>query len=258
MMFRTYIVDDEALAVRRIERLLAADGRFELAGSSTDPEAAVAFLRRERVDVLFLDIQMPGKIGFELLAAVPEQPAVIFTTAYDRYALKAFEVNSIDYLLKPVEPQQLERAAAKLERLHGARQGWLERPEVRTVLDQLAASLRGPEQRYLDRVASRAGERVQLIELDRITHFFAQDKLTYAVAGGRNYCVDHSIAELEQRLDPRRFVRIHRSTLLNLDWVREVDAWFSGRVLVRLKDEGRTELTVARDRVRQLKERLGY
>ncbi len=126
------------------------------------------------------------------------------------------------------------------------------------MLAQLASSLRAPARQYLDRVASRAGERVQLLELDRVTHFFAQDKLTFAVAGGKNYCVDHSIAELEQKLDPQRFIRIHRSTLLNLDWVQEVDSWFSGRVLVRLKDERRTELTVARDRVRQLKARLGY
>lgn len=258
MMFRTYIVDDEALAVRRLMRLLTATGRFEIAGSTTDPEAAAEFLSRERVDVLFLDIQMPGMNGFELLAALPEQPAVIFTTAYDQYALKAFEVNSIDYLVKPIEPAQLDRAVAKLERLRGARPDWLARPELRSMLDQLAASIRAPERRYLDRVASRAGERVQLIELDRITHFFAQDKLTFAVAGGRNYSVDHSIAELEQKLDPQRFLRIHRSTLLNLDWVQEVDAWFSGRALVRLKDERKTELTVARDRVRQLKERLGY
>ncbi len=258
MIFRAYIVDDEALAVRRLSRLLAATGRFEIAGSATDPEAAAGFLSRERVDVLFLDIQMPGMNGFELLAELPEQPAVIFTTAYDQYALKAFEVNSIDYLLKPIEPAQLDRAVAKLERLRGARPDWLARPDLQSMLDQLAESIRGPERRYLDRVASRAGERVQLIELDRITHFFAADKLTFAVAGGRNYSVDYSIAELEQKLDPRRFLRIHRSTLLNVDWVQEVDAWFSGRALVRLKDERRTELTVARDRVRQLKERLGY
>ncbi len=258
MSFRAYIVDDEPLAVKRLTRLLAATGRFDIAGSTSDPETAVAFLSREHVDVLFLDIEMPGMNGFELLAAIPEQPAVIFTTAYHQYALKAFEVNSIDYLLKPVEPQQLERAMSKLERLHGARQDWLGRPEVHAVLSRLAATLRTPERHYLDRVASRAGERVQLIELDRVTHFFAQDKLTYAVAGGKNYCVDHSIAELEQKLDPQRFYRIHRSTLLNLDWVQEVDSWFSGGVLVRLKDERRTELTVARDRVRQLKERLGY
>lgn len=258
MSFRAYIVDDEPLAVRRLERLLAGTGKFEIAGSTSDPEAAVEFLSRESVDVVFLDIQMPGRNGFEVLAALPEQPAVIFTTAYDQYALRAFEVNSIDYLLKPIEPQQLERAIAKLERMRGARPEWLARPEIRAVLSQLAASLRSSDQRPPDRIASRIGDRVQFVELDRITHFFAQDKLTYAVAGGRRYCVDASIAELETKLDPQRFVRIHRSTLVSVDWVQEVDARVPGRVVVRLKDEARTELQVARDRVRSLRERLGF
>jgi len=98
-----------------------------IAGSTTDPAAALEFLSREPVDVLFLDIQMPGMNGFELLARLPDQPSVIFTTAYDQYALKAFEVNSIDYLLKPVDPEQLERALRKLERFRGAA-----KPELRT------------------------------------------------------------------------------------------------------------------------------
>lgn len=110
----------------------------------------------------------------------------------------------------------------------------------------------------MDRVASRVGERVQFIDLARVTHFFAQDKLTFAAAGGKNYCVDHTIAELEQKLARRNFLRIHRATLVNLDWVQEVNSWFAGGVLVRLKDDKHTELPVARDRVRALKERLGF
>lgn len=258
MNFRAYVVDDEPLAVRRLERLLSATGRFEIAGSTSDPDEAVEFLSRERVDVLFLDIQMPGCNGFELLAALPEQPAVIFTTAYDQYALRAFEVNSIDYLLKPIEPHQLDRAIGKLDRLHGSRPEWLERPEVRAILAQLAASLRTSDQRPLDRIASRVGDRVHFIPLDRVSHFVAHDKLTYAVAAGRRYCVDASIVELEAKLDPQHFVRIHRSTLLNLEWVEEVDSRVPGRVMVRLKDESRTALAVARDRVRFLRERLGF
>ncbi|HWR52020.1 MAG TPA: LytTR family DNA-binding domain-containing protein [Bryobacteraceae bacterium] len=258
MNFRAYIVDDEPLAVRRLERLLAATGRFEIAGSTSDPDAAVEFLSRERVDVLFLDIQMPGRNGFELLAALPEQPAVIFTTAYDQYALRAFEVNSIDYLLKPIEPYRLDRAIAKLDRLRGSRPEWLERPDVRAVLAELAASLRTSDQRPPDRIASRIGDRVQFIELDRVTHFVAQDKLTYAIAGARKYSVESSIVELESKLDSRRFVRIHRSTLVNVEWVAEVDARVAGRVTVRLKDEAHTALAVARDRVRFLRERLGF
>lgn len=251
--FRAYLVNDEPLALRRLSRLLEETGRCRVLGTASDPEAALEFLSREIVDVLFLDIQMPGLNGFELLARLPVQPLVVFTTAFDQYALKAFEVNSIDYLLKPIDRRQLERALAKLERLRGESG---RPPDLRAVIEQLAASLRSGEPRYPDRIASRTGERVQLLDLARVTHFFARDKLTFAASAGRAYAVDYSIADLEQKLDPRKFLRIHRAVLLNLDWVREVDSWFAGRVLVRLKDDQRTELTVARDRVRALREKL--
>ncbi len=256
MTLRAYLADDEPLALKRLTRLLEDTGRFEIAGSATDPEAAVEFLSREQVDVLFLDIEMPGMNGFELLARLPAQPAVIFTTAFDQYALRAFEVNAIDYLLKPIEPEQLDRAIHKLERLGGALPEWMRHADLRAVLEQLAASMK-PAEPPMDRIASRVGERVQFLDLARITHFFAQDKLTFAACGGKNYCVDHTINQLEQKLARRNFFRIHRSTLVNLDWVLEMNAWFAGGVLLRLKDEKRTELPVARDRVRALKDRLG-
>jgi two-component system LytT family response regulator len=257
LALKAYLVDDEPLAVRRLSRLLEATRRVEIVGSSSDPEAALAFLGANAVDVLFLDIEMPGMNGFELLARLERQPLVVFTTAYDRYALRAFEVNSIDYLLKPIEPQQLERALDKLDRLAGGRQEWATRPDIRGLLEEISRSLRSAQTGFLTRVASRLGERIQFVDVREVTHFFARDKLTYAAAGGRQLCLDRSIADLESRLDPQRFVRIHRSTLVNLDWVQEVAAGLGGGALLRLKDERRTELVVARDRARTLKERLG-
>src|SRR5947207_4609073 len=116
---RAYVVDDERLAIDRLKRLLEATGRVTIAGASTDPETALDFLRSHQVDVLFLDIQMPALTGFELLERLDRDVAVVFTTAYDRYAVDAFTVNSIDYLLKPIEPARLDRALDKLERLTG-------------------------------------------------------------------------------------------------------------------------------------------
>ncbi len=256
---RVYLIDDEPLAIERLRRLLAEHAEVEVAGTATDPADALARLRTAEVDALLLDIEMPGMNGFELLSQLPEQPLVIFTTAYDQYALKAFEVNSIDYLLKPIEPEQLERALRKLERLRGGtKPEWMLQPDLPGVLRELAASLRSPRPQHPSRVASRVGEKVIFIDLNTVTHFFAHDKLTYAAAGGRNHCVDESIVELERKLDPARFVRIHRAILLNLDWVQEVDSWFAGRVVVSLKDAQKTQLTVARDRVRALRDRLGF
>lgn len=251
---RVFLVDDEPLALKRLARLLRATGRVQVIGSTTDPEAALEILAREAVDAIFLDIQMPGLNGFELLSRLETQPLVIFTTAFDQYALRAFEVNSIDYLLKPIETEHLDRAINKIERLRGS----APRPDLREVVERLAAAVRAGVQGYADKVASRSGDRVQFIELSGVTHFVAKDKLTYAVTADKSYVVDSTIAELEQKLDPNKFFRIHRSTLLNLDHVQEVHSWFAGGVVVRLKDERRTELPVARDRVRALKQRLGF
>jgi len=257
MVMKAFLVDDESLALKRLQRMLAVTGRVEIAGTSTDPVEAVEAILKTKPDVLFLDIEMPGMTGFQMLSELDpqQQPLIVFTTAYDQYALEAFGVNSVDYLLKPIEAPQLARALDKVDRMRG---GVEPRPEIRELLDRIAALAAGGGQpAYPDRIASRTGERVELIELARVTHFFARDKLTYAATAAKNHVVDHTIQELEQKVDPRKFVRIHRAILLNLDYVHELHTWFAGRMMVRLKDEKHTELTVSRDRVRALKERLG-
>src|SRR4029453_17320646 len=247
-MLRAFVLDDERLAVQRLVRLLEATGRVQVAGSATDPEAALGDLARLTVDVLFLDIQMPGLTGFQVLERLNHNVPVIFTTAYDRYALNAFDVNSVDYLLKPIDPDRLTRALDKIERLTGPR------PDVRSLARALASEL-SPAPR-LERLASRVGERATILDVARISHFFSQDKLTFAVSGGRAPTLDPTLADLETRLDARRFVRIHRATIVNLAFVAELYPGVDG-VLARLKDDKKTELSVARDRVRALKQRLG-
>jgi len=257
-MIRAFVVDDEPLAVRRLKRMLDETGRVEVAGSSSDPVDALAALAEIKIDALFLDIQMPGMTGFEMLGMMDPQPLVVFTTAFDQYALKAFEVNSIDYLLKPIEERHLARALDKIERL---RISASPPPDWKTLFAQLAGALKQPgaslAAEYPERIASRLGDRTHILDLAKVTHFFAQEKLTFAAIEGKNYVVDHTVSDLEQKLDPHHFFRIHRSTLLNLAWVKELDAWFGGRVLVRLKDAKATELQVARERVQELKKRLG-
>jgi two-component system LytT family response regulator len=248
-VIRAYIVDDERLAIDRLKRLLVQTARVHVAGSTTDPEVAIVELATLTVDVLFLDIQMPGMTGFDLLEHLASDMPVIFTTAYDEYALHAFTVNSIDYLLKPVEPERLERALDKLSRMSAPR------PDVRSLARELAAHL-APGRR-LERLASRVGERTTLIEVGRISHFVAKDKLTFAVVGGREHVVDPTLTQLEAQLDPRRFVRIHRATIVNTAFAFELHADVDGGVILRLRDEAKTELSVARDRVRELKDKLG-
>jgi two-component system, LytTR family, response regulator len=243
---RVFVVDDEALAIKRLARMLEATGRVELVGSATDPEDALARIPGLALDAVFLDISMPGLDGFQVARRLPATVMIVFTTAHDEHALRAFEVNAIDYLMKPVRDDELARALDKLDRLRASADADV---QLAAAMARIAAAA-APE-----RIASRLGDKIQLVELDRITHFFAEDKLTYAAAGERNYIVDPPIAELEERYARAGFFRIHRATLVRLAAITEVHASVEG-TRVRLAD-GKTELPVARDRVRALKDRLG-
>ena len=254
---RAYLVDDESLALDRLAKLLHASGRVDVVGKTTNPRTAVQFLSSAEVDVVFLDIHMPELNGFEILDRLKNQPPVIFTTAYDQYALKAFEVNSIDYLLKPVDSQHLDRALKKLESRRG-NGGQAELTDVlRSTIARLTQSLTSDEPGFPNRICSRIGDRVVVIDLERISHFYSEDKLTYASTDTRQYIVDYSLETLEQVLCDKGFVRIHRSTLVNLAFVEELHRWFGGRMIVRIKGGNQIELTVARSYVSLLKQKLG-
>jgi len=249
---RAFLVDDEPLALKRLARLLEASGRVAIVGRATDPAKALAQLAADAVDVVFLDIHMPRLSGLQVAERLPPNVMVVFTTAYEQHAVAAFEVNAVDYLLKPIVRERLH---ATLDRL-AARGDDPARAGLRETLERLTSHLRGAT--HLSHLASRVGERVHLIPVEEVTHVFARDRATYAAtATAAEHMLDAPIVELERKLDPARFIRIHRGALVNVTYVGELHADFGGRLLVRLKDQSRTELVVARDRVRPLKERLG-
>jgi two-component system LytT family response regulator len=252
-MIRAWLLDDEALAVKRLARMLEATGRVEVVGASTDTEEALEHLSQTTVDALFLDIEMPGCNGFEFLQRLTTRPAIVFVTAYDQYAVRAFEANGTDYLLKPVTTEALDRAVTKLERTQTT-----DPEQYRLMLAKLTAALHVSARQYPRRIPSRLGDRVQFIDLAAVSHFFAEEKLTYAVAAGKQFVVDDSIVQLEAKLDPEQFHRIHRGYLVNLTAVAEVCSWFGGKMVARLNDAAKTELPVSRDRVKSLKDRLGF
>lgn len=220
---RVFVVDDEELAVKRLVRMLEATGGVEIAGTATDPRDAIARITDD-IAAVFLDISMPEVDGFAVARRLPPGTLIVFTTAFDEHALRAFEVNALDYLVKPVRADALARALEKLARRRG-----------------------GP------RITSRVGDRTHVVELDRVTHFQAEDKLTYAVTPEHSYVVDDSIAALEERHGGDGFFRIHRGTLVRLTAIAEV---LANPPRVRLR-EGDQVLPVARDRVRALKDLLG-
>jgi two-component system LytT family response regulator len=231
--------------MRRLARMLG--DRVEIVGQATEPADAVARIAADgAIDLVFLDISMPGMDGFDVATRLPASAMVVFTTAHDEHALRAFETNAIDYLLKPIREDELARALAKLERLRA-----LPSPDADA---ELAAAMTRIGAARPERIASRLGDRIHLVELDRVTHFFAEDKLTYAVTSERSYVVEPSVADLERSYARLGFFRIHRATLVRVAAIVELASTSDG-TRVRLADG--TELAVARERARALKDKLG-
>ncbi len=248
---KVFLVDDEPLAIKRLSRLLSETEKVEIIGQTNEPLDALKIIPNLNIDAIFLDIQMPELTGFELLQKLENYPPVIFTTAYDEFALKAFEVHSVDYLLKPIESERLDLALEKLENL-------VTNNNSNSNIEKLLENLTQKKDETIARIASRIGGKVQILNIDEITHFFAQDKVTFAkTLKGKEFPLDDSLNKLEEKLDEKTFLRVHRSSIVNLNFIEEVHGWFSGKVLVRLKDKGKTEITVARNRVKILKDKLG-
>lgn len=253
-MITAYLVDDERPALDRLSRLLVATGRVEILGASADPVSALAELTQVQPDVVFLDIHMPELSGLQLARELPRGPLVVFTTAYDEFALEAFRANSIDYLVKPITTEQLSRALEKIDRfVHGAGNF-----DTVSALQRIADAIHAkPERARLTHVTSQIGRRFKIVDLRNVTHFFAQEKLTFAATRDGTCVIDRTIAELEARLDPSKFLRVHRAAILNMEFASELRTDDTGRVTVRLKDPKTTELMVARARLRTVKDRLG-
>jgi two-component system, LytTR family, response regulator len=249
MTVRALIVDDEAIARRRMRRLLRAIGDVEIAGECGDGQSALDAIGAIAPDLVFLDVQMPGLDGFDVVAQLdPERtPAVVFVTAFDRYALKAFDVHAVDYLLKPIAPSRLrlavERARNRL--LHGGNQ-----PGILTLVREIRE-----RPRYLTRLAVRARGRIVMIDVDAIDWIQAADNYVTVHAAGREYLLRETLATLERQLDPSLFVRIHRSTIAALGRIVELHPSSHGDFEVRLRDG--TELTLSRSWREHVERALG-
>lgn len=250
---RLAIVDDEPPARARLRRMLSAMHGVEVVGEAGSAADAEALVRATRPDAVLLDVQMPGADGFALLERLDPRPAVVFVTAYDQYAVRAFEENAVDYLLKPF---RAERLAAALDRVRAS----LARPEeLSRRLEALLASLRTADApvAHLDRFTVRIGQKQLILRADDVLWFGAEDKLVFAAVEGDRHYVNFTLDELEARLDPRRFARVHRSAIANLDHAAALRPGFAGTWRLQLDDAARTEVPVSRARARQLKGRLG-
>jgi two-component system, LytTR family, response regulator len=230
---RVLMVDDEEPARAKLRRMAAGEPDVEVAGEAGSGQEAVRAIRELRPDVVFLDIQMPGLNGFEVIEAVgpAHMPCVVFVTAFDEHALRAFEAEAFDYLLKPVTPDRFRRMMERLRRwLPGPRD-----PALAARLDRLLESLR-PARPVVSRLMVEDGDRTVFLVVERIDWIDAAKNYVEVHAGTRTYLLRSSIGALQERLDPATFVRINRSQIVRLDAVKEMHPWFHGEFKVVLKD----------------------
>lgn len=237
MLLKALVVDDEAPARSELRYLLSEAGGVEVVGEASSAKEALQLIRALPYDVVFLDIDMPGLSGMQLAEALGEAehtPAVVFVTAHSEHAVKAFEVEATDYLVKPVEVPRLRRAIERLTpgepAVGGAR---VERVPV-----------------------EKAGKKL-LLAVEELFYVMAKDDYSYLFTDGERYLSTLSLAQLEQRLEPRGFFRVHRRFLVNLAQIKEVVPMYGGTLLLTLKDRASTQVPVSRRRVPSLKRAIG-
>jgi two-component system LytT family response regulator len=247
MSIRTVIVDDEPWARSRVSSLLNSDGGFEIVAQCANGEEAIAAISTHAPALVFLDIQLPDTDGFTVIESISREtmPVVIFATAFDQYALRAFDAHALDYLLKPFDEDRfriaLERAREKL------RDPAVQNAAIRRMLQLL------PEgRRYLDRVAvSAGGGRIHIVKTHEIDWLQASGNYVTLHVGRSTYVLRDTLNDMERKLDPRQFIRVHRSSMVNVDRVRALGPWSGGEQCLVLQDG--TELTIGRmfrDRIR--------
>ncbi len=249
---KTIIIDDEPLACRRVQRLLKGDDDIQVLALCTNGPQAVQVIEENRPDLIFLDIQMPGMDGFQVLQAmdIAHAPQIIFVTAYDRYAIQAFEVHALDYLLKPFDRERFDKAVARAKEMIRHNQ----QNEISKELEALRDEIR-VKPKYLDRLVIKSGGRIYFLKSQQIDWIEAQGKYIAIHSGKESHLLREGITSVEADLDPRKFVRIHRSTIVNIDRIKELQPWFHGDCKIILHDG--TQLMLSRYYRQRLDDLLG-
>jgi two-component system LytT family response regulator len=220
---RALIVDDEPLARRELRRLLGAFAWVEIVGEAGNIDEARAGIEKLSPDVVFLDIQMPGGTGFDLLTRLDHVPRVVFTTAYDQFAVKAFDVNALDYLLKPIEPERLATALRKIEASPRRDPAAIDAP--------------------LEQLFIRDGPRCWFVPLREVSVLSAEGNYVRMLWGNERPLLGRSLAALEEKLDPKRFFRANRSQIVNLDFIEQVELGDGGRLHLQMRDGPEVEVS---------------
>ena len=253
MQCTALVIDDEPLARKRMISLLEPfSSEIEILGEAGSGAQAVKMIHEMLPDVVFLDIQMPDMDAFEVLHSLQgdDMPLVIFTTAYDNFALKAFEENTVDYLLKPVDPERLATAIEKLRRM-------IPQVDDTTVPPGFSweklCNLVDMSALYLQRLQVKVGDRIVFVNIDEVIRFHSEEKYTTVYTVNGQYVIDTPLVELEKKLDPRHFTRVHRSHIVAIDYIAECRKGDAGRMVMVLRDKAATQLVVSRSLVKKIR-----
>lgn len=254
---KTILVDDESLAISRLRRLLSKHhDTIEIVGDATNGAEGLTLIESEHPDLIFLDIEMPLLNGFEMLARLTTMPMVVFSTAFDQYAIRAFEENSIDYLLKPIEAERLARTVQKIRAL--VERSDMTQSNANPMTDsvmRLLAQMQPKKEIYS--ISVKTGEKIKLVPLSDIAYFEAEDKYVFlSTTDGQKFLTTYTLTTLDEKL-PETFVRVSRSVMVNRHKIAEVHRHFDGKFLLAMNDKKGTKLTTGStygDAVRQLLE----
>jgi DNA-binding LytR/AlgR family response regulator len=249
---RVIIIEDEKPSARRLLRMLdSINIKAETLLHSVE-EAIDWFQNNKHPDLIFLDIQLSDGLSFEIFEAIDIKSAVIFTTAYDEYALQAFKLNSIDYLLKPIDETDLEKAVVKYnERSPKQQSVTLDFNDIKNLL------VNPIDRTYKKRLSVKVGQHLKLINMDDIECFYSENKGTYAyTSDGRNYLLDHTLEQLEHELEPKVFFRISRKFFVNINAINDMIHYTNSRLQIKLNTFNDQEVIVARERVKDFKDWL--
>ena len=253
MQCTALIVDDEPLARVRMRSLLAPySSEIEIVGEAASGTEAIEKIGQLLPDVVFLDIQLNDMDAFEALKSLEEDmPLIVFTTAYDNFALRAYEENTVDYLLKPVEPARLEKTVEKLRKRLDQASEESQLPE--NFSWDAFRQMMGSANNYLQRIQVKIGDRILLVNVDEIIRFQSEEKYTTVYTLSGQHVIDTPLVDLEKKLDPRQFVRIHRAHLVAIDYIAEIRKTDMSRLNVVLRDKDHTQLLVSRNFVKKVR-----
>ena len=249
MKIRTIIIEDEKLARSRLKRMLAQYDNIEILDEAQNGQEGLELIEKLQPDLIFLDIKMPLLSGFEMLTKLEKSPYIVFTTAYDQYALQAFEENTVDYLLKPISSEKLDRAIVKINKI-------LDKgTQLPFDLVKLLHSIKSKTD-VIKRFSVKLGDRIFLIADQDIHFFHAEDKYTFLNTAKDSYIIPFTLKELEEKLDQDLFCRVYRSFIVNIEKIESIHKWFGGKLQLKMKNG--KEVVVSQNYVNEFKERIHY